>query len=148
MVSGIEILLQIKPPCILSYAINLYFMAMVKPILRIFDYGKAVEFYIDWLGFSINWEHRSENTPVYLEISFRDITLHLSEHHGDCSPGARIFIDDFSGLIAYHKELIVKEYRYNRPGIDAPFYESSALEMTVHDPFGNRITFVERNAVK
>lgn len=29
----------------------------VIPILRIFDYKKAIEFYIDWLGFKINWEH-------------------------------------------------------------------------------------------
>lgn len=28
------------------------------PILRIFDYQKAIEFYIDWLGFEIVWEHR------------------------------------------------------------------------------------------
>ncbi|WP_394332219.1 glyoxalase superfamily protein [Parapedobacter koreensis] len=25
------------------------------PILRIFDHDKAVEFYIDWLGFQVNW---------------------------------------------------------------------------------------------
>jgi Glyoxalase superfamily protein len=28
------------------------------PILRIFDVGKAREFYIDFLGFQIDWEHR------------------------------------------------------------------------------------------
>ena len=123
-------------------------MAIVKPILRIFDYSKAIEFYVNWLGFSINWEHQPEGMPIYMEISFRDITLHLSEHHGDCSPGARIFIDDFSELAAYHQHLIDKAYKYNRPGIASPFYDSSALEMTVHDPFGNRLTFLERNVVK
>ena len=123
-------------------------MATVKPILRIFDYTKAIEFYIHWLGFSINWEYRQENTPLYLEISFHDIVLHLSEHHGDCTPGARIFIDDFKDLAAYHKELIDKAYKYNRPGIDTPFYDSSALETTVNDPFGNRLTFVERGVLK
>lgn len=132
----------------LPYAENNLVMATVKPILRIFDFTKAIEFYIHWLGFSINWEHRPGNTPVYLEISFQDILLHLSEHHGDCSPGARIFIDDFNNLAAYHKELTDKAYKYNRPGIQPPFYDPSALEMTVHDPFGNRLTFVERNLVK
>jgi catechol 2,3-dioxygenase-like lactoylglutathione lyase family enzyme len=35
------------------------------PILRIFDYQKTIEFYVDWLGFEIVWEHRfEENTPV------------------------------------------------------------------------------------
>ena len=30
----------------------------VVPILRSFDEGKAREFYVDWLGFRIDWEHR------------------------------------------------------------------------------------------
>jgi hypothetical protein len=29
----------------------------VVPIFRIFDYKKATEFYVDWLGFKIDWEH-------------------------------------------------------------------------------------------
>jgi hypothetical protein len=81
-----------------------------------------------------------------LQISFQDITLHLSEHHGDCSPGARIFIDDFKNIKTFHHSLIDKQYKYNRPGLCVPFYDNTALEMTVNDPFGNRLTFVERNA--
>ncbi len=62
----------------------------VIPILRIFDYRKAIEFYVDWLGFKIEWEHTFEdNTPVYMEITRDGIALHLSEHHGDATPGAR-----------------------------------------------------------
>ena len=41
----------------------------VIPILRIFDLAKAKEFYVDYLGFSVEWEHRfEENTPAYLQI--------------------------------------------------------------------------------
>jgi hypothetical protein len=120
-------------------------LTVVKPILRIFDLERATAFYIDWLGFQIDWKHKLESSPVYLQISFRDITLHLSEHHGDCSPGARVFLDNFQNLTTYHKELLGKEYMYNRPEIYAPFYDEAALEMTVTDPFGNRLTFVERN---
>lgn len=121
-------------------------MAVTKPILRIFDRQKAVEFYIDWLGFKIDWEHYfEENTPVYMQVTLNDITLHLSEHHGDSTPGLRIFIDDFSNLKAFHEQLIAKKYKYNRPGIDVPFYDAAALEMTVIDPFHNQLTFVERN---
>jgi catechol 2,3-dioxygenase-like lactoylglutathione lyase family enzyme len=123
-------------------------MATVKPILRIFDFDKAVQFYVDWLGFTIDWEHRIGASPVYLQISFQDITLHLSEHHGDCTPGARVFIDDFAALAPLHQTLLAKNYNYNRPAIYVPFYDEAALEMTVHDPFGNRLTFVERNAAK
>ncbi len=121
-------------------------MTIVKPILRIFDYDKAIAFYINWLGFTIDWEHRPEAAPVYMQISLNTIVLHLSEHHGDCSPGARIFIDDFKGLTAYHKGLLEKNYKYNRPGIEVPFYDAGALEMTAIDPFSNQLTFVEREA--
>jgi hypothetical protein len=47
-------------------------------------------------------------------------------------------------LALYHQSLLEKEYRYNRPGIHIPFYDAQALEMTVIDPFSNRITFVQR----
>ncbi|WP_345055855.1 glyoxalase superfamily protein [Hymenobacter glaciei] len=119
-------------------------MPTVKPILRIFDHAKAIEFYIDWLGFTLDWEHRPADAPAYLQISRGDITLHLSEHHGDCSPGARVFIDDFLYLEAFHTQLLDRPYKFNRPGLDIPFYDPTALEMTVIDPFSNRLTFVER----
>jgi hypothetical protein len=123
-------------------------MAIVKPILRIFDYDKAIEFYINWLGFQIDWEHRLPGTPAYIQISYRDITLHLSEHHGDGTPGSKVFIDDFENLKDYHKILIDKQYKYNRPGIETPFYDSNALEVTVTDPFCNNLILVERNVEK
>ena len=31
------------------------------PVLRIFSVDKAKEFYIDFLGFQIDWEHRFDN---------------------------------------------------------------------------------------
>jgi hypothetical protein len=35
------------------------------PILRIFSVKKAKEFYVDYLGFSVDWEHHfEENTPA------------------------------------------------------------------------------------
>ncbi|MBF9236915.1 VOC family protein [Hymenobacter sp. BT683] len=119
-------------------------MATVKPILRIFDYSKALEFYRTWLGFRIDWEHRPQGSPGYLQVSRDDVVLHLSEHHGDCSPGARVFIDDFADLTAFHQHLLAQHYHYNRPSLFSPFYDPTALEMTVTDPFGNRLTFVER----
>jgi catechol 2,3-dioxygenase-like lactoylglutathione lyase family enzyme len=121
-------------------------MSTVKPILRIFDYAKAIEFYVDWLGFIIDWEHRfGPDTPVYLQVSLGDVVLHLSEHHGDGTPGTRVFVDDFKELREFHRTLIAKQYKYNCPGIRVPFWDSRALEMTADDPFGNKLMFVERN---
>nr|WP_315035382.1 glyoxalase superfamily protein [uncultured Chryseobacterium sp.] len=114
----------------------------VIPILRIFDYQKTLEFYRDWLGFEIAWEHHfDENTPVYMEVKKGNIVLHLSEHHGDASPGSSIFIWA-EGIADYHKELIDKKYKYNRPGLEKTFY--NAISFTVHDPFGNKIIFNEK----
>lgn len=116
-------------------------MSVIKPILRIFDERKAKEFYIDWLGFKVDWEHRfGDNLPLYMQVSFRDIVLHLSEHHGDCNPGARIHIEEFENLKDYHKLLIDKDYRYNKPCISKAFWDKNVYTMEVIDPFGNKLT--------
>lgn len=115
-------------------------MNKVKPIFRIFDYAKAIEFYIDFLGFKIDWENRGDDgkAPVYIQITRGDVTLHLSEHHGDASPGSNIFVE-IKDVRAYNKELLDKNYKYNKPGVDEMPW--NAFEMKVHDPFGNRISF-------
>ncbi len=42
----------------------------ITPILRIFDEAKAREFYVDFLGFSVDWEHRfGDNFPQYMQVS-------------------------------------------------------------------------------
>lgn len=58
------------------------------PIFRIFDLQKAKEFYCGFLGFTVDWEHYFEDEfPAYLQVSWNEFTLHLSEHHGDACPG-------------------------------------------------------------
>ncbi len=114
----------------------------VIPMLRIFDYNKAVEFYIDWLGFKINFEHTfHEGAPVYIEVEKDGIVFHLSEHHGDGTPGSHVFIW-CTGVKEYHEELINKKYKYNRPGIEETFYGS--LTFIVNDPFNNKISFNQK----
>jgi len=119
-------------------------LGAVTPILRIFDEAKAREFYVDFLGFTVDFEHRFDpGSPLYMQVSRGDCRLHLSEHHGDASPGAkvRIAIDDVEAL---HAELIGKRYKYNRPGVETMPW--GGHEMTAHDPFLNRLTFVETKA--
>jgi hypothetical protein len=113
------------------------------PILRIFSVDKAKEFYIDFLGFRIDWEHRfGDNFPLYAQISRSGVRLHLSEHHGDASPGSTVFVW-MRGIAAYHRELKDKHYRYNKPDLeDAPW---DARVMEVNDPFGNTLRFSEPN---
>ncbi|MCC8934517.1 glyoxalase superfamily protein [Rhizobium sp. 'Codium 1'] len=111
------------------------------PIFRIFDVDKAMEFYRDYLGFSVDFEHRfGENFPLYCQVSRGDCILHLSEHAGDASPGAKAFTW-MRGVKVFHAELTAKDYRYLKPGLEeAPW----GLQMTVTDPFSNRIAFCEK----
>jgi catechol 2,3-dioxygenase-like lactoylglutathione lyase family enzyme len=89
----------------------------VIPVLRIFDLAKADEFYLEYLGFRVNWNHRfDDNAPLYRQISRGDLLLHLSEHHGDGSPGAHLRVT-MRGIEAFHRELASKKYRYMRPGL-------------------------------
>ena len=110
------------------------------PILRSFDEALARAFYIDFLGFEAVFEHRFEpELPLYMGVRKGDCILHLSEHYGDCSPGAavRIPVDD---VVAYAAGLPGKDFGNARPGVPelAPW---GSREITITDPAGNRLTF-------
>ena len=115
----------------------------IVPILRIFDIGKARQFYLDFLGCKLDWEHRyAPDLPLFMQVSLGEVILHLSEHHGDCSPGAKITIE-MTGLAAYHAVLSAKKYGYARPGlVEEPW---GATTMTIADPFYNHLAFAERH---
>ena len=116
----------------------------VVPILRIFDEPRARDFYLDFLGFTVDFEHRFEpNTPIYMQVSRGGCRLHLSEHHGDGTPGTRIRIQ-VDELEAYHAELTAKHYKYYRPGLQDQ--EWGEREMAVQDPFANVLIFHRRIA--
>ena len=110
------------------------------PVLRIFSEEKAREFYLDFLGFTQDWEHRfGDNFPIYLQIRRSDLVLHLSEHNGDASPGSTVFVPT-EDIDALHLELSAKDYKYAKPGIDdLPW----GRQIQLGDPFGNRIRFCE-----
>jgi uncharacterized glyoxalase superfamily protein PhnB len=109
------------------------------PILRIFDEDKARAFYIDWLGFTIDFEHRFEpETPLYMGIHKDFIQLHLSEHHGDSTPGSKVYIV-CQDIEKYNAKLVAKNYKYYRPSVEQSFYNT--LCMVVQDPFGNKLSF-------
>ena len=111
------------------------------PIFRIFDEAKAREFYLDYLGFSWDWEHRFHSgAPLYAQASRSAFTLHLSEHHGDASPGSTAFVW-MSAIDGYRRELKAKDYAFLNPGIqELPW----GRQLEVIDPFGNRIRFCEQ----
>jgi catechol 2,3-dioxygenase-like lactoylglutathione lyase family enzyme len=116
-------------------------LGTVTPILRMFDIAKAREFYLDFLGFEVRFEHRfDDNAPLYMGIARDGCELHLSEHHGDGSPGAHIRVEA-ADIAVLHRELTAKKYRYAGPGLEETPWRT--WEVTVGDPFGNRLTFYE-----
>jgi uncharacterized glyoxalase superfamily protein PhnB len=120
--------------------VNIEFNRVI-PILRIFDVGKAEEFYQGFLGFCVDWDHRFDsNAPLYRQISRGNLLLHLSEHHGDGSPGARIRVM-MQGIKEFHREISAKGYRFMRPGLETTPW--GTLETGVIDPFGNLIRFCQ-----
>jgi len=114
------------------------------PIIRIFDESKAKAFYLEFLGMSLDWEHRFEaDFPVYMQVSRGDLVFHLSEHSGDCSPGAKTFVntDDLEGL---YREILARGYKFSRPEITTAPWGDRVFEVV--DPFSNRILFNEPTA--
>ncbi|WP_434653741.1 VOC family protein [Pseudomonas sp. R3-56] len=115
------------------------------PILRIFDETKALAFYVDFLGFTVDWQHRfGDDYPLYVQVSRGDCVLHLSEHHGDCTPGSALRIET-DELEAFQQQLMAKQYRYAHPQIQAMPWGSQ--DMTISDPFGNRLVFTNAISV-
>ena len=112
------------------------------PIFRIFSLEKAREFYLDFLGSKVDWEHRFEpDAPVFMQISRDGLVLHLSEHFGDGTPGSVAYVY-MKGVRDLHRDLNGKKCRHMRPGLQQQ--EWSMTEPGVIDPFNNRIPFGER----
>ena len=111
----------------------------IIPILRSFSEAEARKYYIDYLGFKVDWEHRFEpDLPLYMQVSRGEAILHISEHHGDCTPGGavRIWIADID---AFWAELKSRPHARQRPSIEEQPW--GLRELSLKDPFGNRVIF-------
>ena len=111
------------------------------PVIRIFDVDKAKEFYIKFLGMTLDWEHRFEaDFPVYMQVSKGNLVFHLSEHSGDCTPGSKVFVR-VNELDVLFGEIASRPYKYNKPAIEKAPWGGRCF--TVIDPFSNKILFSE-----
>jgi len=98
-------------------------------------------FYVDGLGFTVDWEHRFEpGLPVFAQLTRDGLSLFLTEHTGDCQPGgaAYLVMDDVDALF---REISGRGITPTEPPGDT---EWQAREMTVVDPDGNRLRFSTR----
>lgn len=114
-------------------------LGKITPILRSFDEDMAKMFYVDFLGFVVDWQHRFESHfLLYMQLSRDGCVLHVSEHHGDCCPGSalRIEVEDVD---AYCLELLAKNPINSKPRVENTPWGTK--DMSIIDPFGNRLVF-------
>jgi catechol 2,3-dioxygenase-like lactoylglutathione lyase family enzyme len=113
----------------------------VFPQLRMTDWDRSRKFYIDGLGFTIDWEHRFEpHLPVFAQLTRDGLSLFLSGHRDDCQVGgaAYFFVPDVD---AWYQDFTVRGVRPEAPPQDTDYH---VREMTVTDPDGNRLRFGTR----
>jgi hypothetical protein len=70
-----------------------------------------------------------------MPISKDGCVIHLSEQHGDCSPGAAMRIET-NELEEFQRQLLAKSYKYARPGIEETPWGSR--DMSIRDPSAMR----------
>ena len=53
------------------------------PVWLLLDETEAKAFYVGYLGFEIDWEHRYEDSPsspLYMQVSLGQAVIHLNGH--------------------------------------------------------------------
>ena len=109
------------------------------PILRSFDEGQTRDFYLRYLGFEVAFEHRfGPGMPLYMGVTLGKHELHLSEHHGDATPGSALRIE-MADVGAYHREIAGRGHPRANPGVQDQDW--GWREVSLRDPSGNRLVF-------
>lgn len=110
------------------------------PTFRILDYKKAMDFYVQGLGFKSDWEHRfGPSEPVYMQISRDGLTLQLSENKR-FQTGVIVFID-CKELNEFYSDLSSRESKIELIKPEKTNWQT--IQMEIEDPFGNLLRFNE-----
>ncbi|MFI7705348.1 glyoxalase superfamily protein [Nonomuraea sp. NPDC049480] len=121
------------------------------PVLRVFSEEAAKEFYVDFLGFTLDFGGPAggPGTPFYGQVSRAGATLHLTEQPYQAGPGSTVDIW-LAGLDDLRQELVtyvqVKNYRLWGPAIWVPAIEEAPWDarlLVLTDPFGNHLRLSE-----
>jgi len=113
------------------------------PVLRVLDETLARSFYLEYLGYKIEWEHRfsdAADSPLYMEVSQGASVLHLNGHATEETPVCEVRIP-VEGLQGFCDFLAAKETQFENPEIVDPRYEGRKTDLNIVDPFGNHLVF-------
>ncbi len=111
-------------------------LGSIRPILGVTSYREAVAFYVDWLGFAIEWEWRqAPGEPMVMQIARDGATIQLLE--GDEHPPngwIQIVVDDIARL--------AEELNRKRAGsVELADNFPYVRQISTSDPFGNLLVF-------
>lgn len=113
-------------------------MQTVIPQLRIANAERSLAFYIDGLGFKVDWQHQfAPGFPLFFQITRASQTLFLTEHTGDCEAGGAVYfrVPDARSLYAeFHQRGIVA----TKGPEETPW---RTCEFLLMDPDGNKLRF-------
>jgi catechol 2,3-dioxygenase-like lactoylglutathione lyase family enzyme len=113
-------------------------MQRVFPTLRITDYERSKSFYVEGLGFHIDWEHRFEpDLPVFMQITRDGLSLFLSQHGGDCAVGGAAYLF-VSNVDEWYRGFIQRGVHSENPPQNTSY---GVREICIVDPDGNRLRF-------
>lgn len=113
----------------------------VIPQLRMTNAESSLAFYVEALGFSIDWKHQFEpGFPLFVQLTRNGQTIFLSEHAGDCQVGGAIYflVPDAD---ACYTAFVAKGASVSDRPEDTAW---GTREFVVIDPDGNRLRFASR----
>jgi catechol 2,3-dioxygenase-like lactoylglutathione lyase family enzyme len=110
----------------------------VIPQLRITNAERSLAFYVDGLGFKVDWQHQFEpGFPLFFQITRDGQTIFLTEHTGDCEVGGAVYfrVPDARSLYAEFQQRGITATN----GLDDTPW--GTCEFLLTDPDGNRLRF-------
>ncbi|MEM9484219.1 MAG: glyoxalase superfamily protein [Cyanobacteria bacterium P01_F01_bin.116] len=111
-------------------------LGSIRPVIGVKSYEEAVEYYIGWLGFTIEWEWRqAPGNPVVMQIVRDGVAIQLIEgQEPPPNTWIQILLDD---IVSFAEELNLK--RANSVTLDDNF--PYVRQISTNDPFGNLLVF-------
>jgi len=114
----------------------------VIPQLRTTDAKRSLAFYVEGLGFSVDWEHQFEpGFPRFIQLTRSGQTIFLTEHEGDCQTGGAVYfiVPDVDASARQFQTGGVTELEGPAPTA------WGTREMSLVDPDGNRLRFASHS---
>lgn len=118
-------------------------MQRVVPGLRFVDEEATRAFYVEGLGFRVDWEHRfAPGMPLFMQVSRDGMALYLTQHAGDAQPGGLVYfyVDDVD---AWYRSIPSDKVHLGHAPEDMPW---GNREVHLVDPAGNRVRLCTRLA--